>query len=154
ERRPVRGRRQARVQVAGTRADLRAGVVLLDVEIEAAEFRHDPVGDRPLLTRRRRHRRQVEEQVERVHRAAMLRQAVAAGTACRVCARSRAAPTNSRNSGAGRVGRDLNSGWNWLATNHGWSGSSTTSTSRPSWNVPDTTSPASTTCWRYALFTS
>jgi PAS domain S-box-containing protein len=34
--------------------------------------------------------------------------------------------------GAGRVGRDLNSGWNWLATNHGWSGSSTISTSRPS----------------------
>ena len=33
-----------------------------------------------------------------------------------------AAPTKSRNSGAGRVGRDLNSGWNWLATNHGWSG--------------------------------
>ena len=55
--------------------------------------------------------------------------------------RSKAAPTKSRKSGAGRVGRDLNSGWNWLATNHGWSGSSTISTSRPSWNVPETTRP-------------
>ena len=34
-------------------------------------------------------------------------------------ARTRAAPTKSRKSGAGRVGRDLNSGWNWLATNQG-----------------------------------
>ena len=45
-------------------------------------------------------------------------------------------PTNSRKSGAGRVGRDLNSGWNCEATNHGWSGSSTISTRRPSSNVP------------------
>ena len=30
--------------------------------------------------------------------------------------RASAAPTNSRNSGAGRSGRDLNSGWNWEAT--------------------------------------
>ena len=40
----------------------------------------------------------------------------------------------------------MNSGWNWLATNHGWSDSSTISTSRPSWNVPETTRPASTSC--------
>ena len=59
----------------------------------------------------------------------------------RLRARSRAAPTNSRKSGAGRVGRDLNSGWNWLATNHGWSGSSTISTRRPPWNVPDDDEP-------------
>ena len=51
-------------------------------------------------------------------------------------ARSSAAPTNSRKSGAGRVGRDLNSGWNCDATNHGCSGSSTISTSRPSSKVP------------------
>jgi hypothetical protein len=44
---------------------------------------------------------------------------VAAGNPARERARSRAAATNSRKSGAGRVGRDLNSGWNWLATNHG-----------------------------------
>ena len=30
-----------------------------------------------------------------------------------------AAPTKSRNSGCGLVGRLLNSGWNWQATNHG-----------------------------------
>ena len=63
-------------------------------------------------------------------------------------ARSSAAPTKPWKSGAGRVGRDLNSGWNWLATNHGWSGSSTISTSRPSSNVPQTTRPASTSCSR------
>ncbi len=27
--------------------------------------------------------------------------------------------TNPSKSGCGRSGRDLNSGWNWLATNHG-----------------------------------
>ena len=32
-----------------------------------------------------------------------------------------AAATNSRNSGAGRSGRDLNSGWNCEATKNGWS---------------------------------
>ncbi len=42
-----------------------------------------------------------------------------ARTADRERARSSAAATNSRKSGAGRVGRDLNSGWNWLATNQG-----------------------------------
>ncbi len=31
------------------------------------------------------------------------------------------AATKPSNSGCGRSGRDLNSGWNWLATNHGWS---------------------------------
>ena len=60
----------------------------------------------------------------------------ATSTPARERARSSAAATNSRKSGAGRVGRDLNSGWNCDATNHGWSGSSTISTSRPSWNVP------------------
>ena len=35
-----------------------------------------------------------------------------------------AAPMKSRNSGCGLVGRLLNSGWNWQATNQGWSGSS------------------------------
>ena len=50
-------------------------------------------------------------------------------------ARSRrcsAAPTKSRNSGWALVGFDLNSGWNCTARNHGWSGSSTISTSVPS----------------------
>ena len=45
-------------------------------------------------------------------------------------------------------GRDLNSGWNWLATNHGWSGSSTISTRRPSWKVPGDDEPGATSCSR------
>jgi hypothetical protein len=43
----------------------------------------------------------------------------AARTPARARERSSAAAANSRKSGAGRVGRDLNSGWNWLATNQG-----------------------------------
>ena len=38
------------------------------------------------------------------------------GPSPRCPARSAAAPTNSRNSGSGRVGRELNSGWNCEAT--------------------------------------
>src|SRR5690606_27045257 len=38
-------------------------------------------------------------------------------------------------------GRDLNSGWNWLARNHGWLGSSIISTSLPSGDSPENTSP-------------
>lgn len=34
------------------------------------------------------------------------------------------------------VGLDLNSGWNWTATNHGWSFISTISTSLPSGDSP------------------
>ena len=57
-------------------------------------------------------------------------------------ARGRARPRRTRGRAApAGSGRDLNSGWNCDATNHGWSGSSTISTSRPSWNVPLTTSP-------------
>src|SRR4029453_15296300 len=53
-----------------------------------------------------------------------------------------AAVTNPSNSGCGRSGRDLNSGWNWLATNHGWSRSSTISTRRPSGDWPESVIPA------------
>ena len=55
-----------------------------------------------------------------------------------------AAPTNSRNSGAGRSGRDLNSGWYCEATKNGCRrrGSSIASTSRSSGDVPEQTSPA------------
>src|SRR6185312_11006035 len=81
---------------------------------------------------------------------------VSASTAAPGCTppRCAAAPTKSRNSGCGRFGRDLNSGWYWLATNHGWSGSSITSTSRSSWYVPETCSPLATSWERYWLFTS
>src|SRR6185503_5687048 len=60
-----------------------------------------------------------------------------------------AAVTNPSNSGCGRSGRLLNSGWNWLATNHGWSFSSTISTSRPSGLWPLRISPAASSVWRY-----
>ena len=51
------------------------------------------------------------------------------------------APTNSRNSGAGRLGRLLNSGWAWVPTQNGWLGSSMNSTSRPSGDAPEHTKP-------------
>ena len=54
-----------------------------------------------------------------------------------------AAPTNSRNNGCGRVGRDRSSGWNCPAMKNGWSGSSMISTSRPSGDRPENTSPCS-----------
>ena len=73
----------------------------------------------------------------------------------RALARSRAAPTKSRKSGAGRTGRDLNSGWNWLATNHGWSGSSTISLEPSSYSDPDRLRrPQRMSCGRRWLFTS
>ena len=50
--------------------------------------------------------------------------------------RWRAASTKPRNSGWGRLGRLKNSGWNWAARKKGWSGSSISSTSRPSGLVP------------------
>ena len=53
--------------------------------------------------------------------------------------------------GWGRVGRERNSGWNWPATNHGWSGSSIISTRRPSGEVPEKTSPASSSRRRKRL---
>jgi hypothetical protein len=45
------------------------------------------------------------------------------------------------NSGDGRSGRDLNSGWYCEATKNGWSRSSTISTRRSSGDVPETTRP-------------
>ena len=54
--------------------------------------------------------------------------------------RRRPAP---RNSGWGRSGRLLNSGWAWVPTQNGWPGSSMNSTSRPSGEMPEHTSPAS-----------
>src|SRR5690606_26183651 len=65
------------------------------------------------------------------------------GNSCgrRPSARSSAAATNSRNSGAGRLGRLLNSGCACVPTQNGWSDSSTNSTSRPSGEVPEHTNP-------------
>src|SRR3989442_142917 len=47
------------------------------------------------------------------------------------------------NSGCGRVGRDLSSGWNWQPMNQGWSGSSIISTSEPS-TTPGSSAASST----------
>ena len=54
----------------------------------------------------------------------------------RSAARAVAAPTNSRNNGCGRVGRDRSSGWNWPAMKNGWSGSSMISARRPFCELP------------------
>ena len=58
--------------------------------------------------------------------------------------RSLAASTKARNRGWGLVGRLLNSGWAWLATKKGWSGSSIISTRRSSGERPEITRPPST----------
>src|SRR6516164_9481519 len=120
-------------RAVGRRLDRRveiAEVVFLDRDAEIANVPRDESCDSVLGARGRRNRGQLEEKLgDAAH-------AVATRSPDRVRARSRAAPTKPRKSGAARVGRDLNSGWNWLATNHGWSGSSMISTSRPSWNVP------------------
>src|SRR5699024_1757412 len=55
----------------------------------------------------------------------------------------RAAATSPSNNGCGRVGRDLYSGCACVATRYGWTsfGYSTNSTSFPSGDVPENTSP-------------
>ena len=52
------------------------------------------------------------------------------------------------NRGWARLGRDLNSGWNWPATKKSFWGSSTVSTMRPSGLVPLMTMPAASTVSR------
>ena len=114
ERRPLCGWLEPAVQVSRVPSDLGAGAVLVDLEAEAAELLDQAIGDRPLLARRARDRAELEKEAEEV-----AQRAASTATAERALARSSAAPTKPRKSGAGRVGRDLNSGWNWLATNHG-----------------------------------
>src|SRR5690606_13358156 len=58
---------------------------------------------------------------------------------------SRAASTKLVKSGWPSRGFDVNSGWNCVATNHGWFGSSIIST-RPSREKPENTRPASAIC--------
>src|SRR5439155_14058735 len=61
---------------------------------------------------------------------------------------------NPWNRGWGRRGRELNSGWNCVATNQGWCGSSMISTSRPSGDSPLSTNPCLVSRSRYALLNS
>src|SRR5829696_2753038 len=61
---------------------------------------------------------------------------------CAVLCRHEAA-TNAANSGCGRVGFDLNSGWNCTATYHGCPGSSAISTNLPSGERPEIFRPCS-----------
>jgi hypothetical protein len=65
--------------------------------------------------------------------------------------RASAAAISSRNSGCGRSGRLLNSGWAWVPTQNGWPGSSMNSTSRLSGDVPEHHRPASSSWLRYSL---
>ena len=67
---------------------------------------------------------------------------------------SMAASTKPVKSGWGRSGRLRNSGWNWLATNQGWSRSSTISTRRPSGDWPERMRPERSSASRYWLLTS
>jgi hypothetical protein len=104
-------------QVASVRAGRRTGVILLDIEPDPAQFGCDAVRTRPLVAGRALDRAQRRKRLVEVLALALARAppgAVAAGTSLSACAS--AAPTNSLNSGAGRSGRDLNSGWNCEAT--------------------------------------
>src|SRR5690606_27797275 len=65
-----------------------------------------------------------------------------------------AASTKPLNSGWPSRGVEVNSGWNWHATNHGCSGASTTSTSLPSAERPEMIRPASSSFGRKWLLTS
>ena len=82
--------------------------------------RHRADGDRPrdtyVVAARRRHR----------HRRAA-RTPLSGSVSCSRVLYCNAARMNPRKSGWHSSGRDLNSGWNWHPTNHGWSAISTTS---------------------------
>ena len=61
---------------------------------------------------------------------------------------------NPSKSGAGRNGRDLNSGCACVATKNGWSSSSTNSISFPSGDVPEKTRPLDSSVLIYSGLTS
>ena len=159
-----------------------AAAVLLDLEPERAQLGGHGVGHGALAPRRALDLAQADEigdqplalAAERRCGTALTGAKLLAGAAWRAAAsrpwtrpgppaprperasraRSSAAPTNSRNSGCGRSGRDLNSGWYCDATKNGWSGSSMTSTRRSSGEVPQKTSPACSSRLRRWLLTS
>jgi len=152
----VRAEGDMRVPLAGNgapyvsrvAADPRPGIVLVHSYPERLEMPYDGVCHSSLVFERAQDPGVCQEQ---------LRQPVTGRKRCvdhfsRRCAI--AAPTKSRNSGCGLVGRLLNSGWNWQATNHGCSGSSMSSTRRSSGVVPLMTSPAFSSSSRKTLLTS
>jgi hypothetical protein len=64
------------------------------------------------------------------------------------------APTNPTNNGCGLSGRDINSGWNWTPSIHGWSLISTISVNWPSGLVPEITNHKSCMRSLYVLLNS
>ena len=64
------------------------------------------------------------------------------------------ASINPLNNGWGLSGLDLNSGWNWHATNQSNWGNSTTSANIPSGDIPENTRPFSAILSIYSLLTS
>ena len=110
--------------VARIRARLGAAVVLLDLlEPERAQLGDHRIRHRALVARRALDLAETGELGEEP--LALLRRGPTRellGPRARPGAPARAAAaTNSRPSGCGRGGRDLNSGWNWEATKNGWS---------------------------------
>src|SRR5205085_9565271 len=127
-----------------------------DHEPEFAEIVGQPIRHGALVPRDRLDLAQPYEVVDeaQVARACSTTGSSSGAAIVRPPARSTAAPTKSRNSGCGRSGRDLNSGWYWEATKNGWWGSSIASTSRSSGEVPEQTRPACSSRLRRWLLTS
>ena len=150
-----------REQVAAVGADRRAGVVLVGPRGRAPRARRSrgrrtarssPDG---LAIRHSARERLVQPRAlgrrRRASRSRRRREAadVAGPGSPASAARASAAPTNSRNSGAGRFGRDLNSGWNCEATKNGCVGAArSTSTRRPSGRGAEQHEPAASSRWR------
>ena len=67
---------------------------------------------------------------------------------------SNEAPTKALIKRCGRVGREINSGWNWQPTKNLFSGISTISTKRLSGDTPEKTIPFASKISRYLLLNS
>ncbi len=108
-------------EVAAVAAQRATCAVLLGLEAERRELRIDDLSAHALLARRAVGAAQSREGVAEPTPLERCRDAHASRVAGSAPAaippeRASAAPTKSRNSGAGRSGRDLNSGWNCEAT--------------------------------------
>ena len=103
-------------QVAAVPAERGAGAILGDRESEAAQLSGDGVRTGALASRRAGNPAERREGVVQPPALGLAGSRHEVPTAGCPPERTSAAPTNSRNSGAGRSGRDLNSGWNCEAT--------------------------------------